>query len=93
MKGNKLKLKVNFNSEARNTNKRGRLSTLDLLIKVACFVKKINIMFNAQRLSKLGNKGGQWYSVFPFSKASMSNPPPPNFAARILFIISTILKN
>jgi hypothetical protein len=25
---------------ARNTNGRGRLSTVDLLIKVACFVKK-----------------------------------------------------
>ncbi len=27
---------------ARNTNRRGRLSTVDLLIKVACFVTNVN---------------------------------------------------
>jgi hypothetical protein len=29
-----------------NTTKRGRLSTIDLLIKVACFVKKVNNVCN-----------------------------------------------
>ncbi len=32
-----------------NTNYRGRLSTTDLLIKVACFVKKVNDIFNVKR--------------------------------------------
>jgi hypothetical protein len=34
---------------ARNTNCEGRLSTVDLLIKVACFVKKENNIFNIKR--------------------------------------------
>ncbi len=29
-----------------NTNSGGRLSTIDLLIKVGCFVKKVNDIFN-----------------------------------------------
>jgi hypothetical protein len=33
-------------SIARNTNRGGRLSTIDLLIKTACFVKKVNKIFN-----------------------------------------------
>jgi len=32
-----------------NTNWGGRLSTVDLLIKVACFVKKVNNIFNVKR--------------------------------------------
>ncbi len=31
------------------TNTRGRLSTADLLIKVSCFVKKVNNIFNIKR--------------------------------------------
>jgi len=34
---------------AGNTNWGGRLSTVDLLIKVACFVKKANAFFNIKR--------------------------------------------
>ncbi len=32
-----------------NTNLRGKLSTVDLLIKVACFVTKVNDIFNIKR--------------------------------------------
>jgi hypothetical protein len=32
-----------------NTNKRGRLGTVDLLIKVALFVKEVNNSFNIKR--------------------------------------------
>jgi hypothetical protein len=32
--------------QSGNTNRGGRLSTVDLLIKVACFVKKENNTFN-----------------------------------------------
>ncbi len=36
-----------FRPFAGNTNGRGRLRTIDLLIKVACFVKKnVNSIFN-----------------------------------------------
>ncbi len=35
-----------FVNSTRNTNWRGRLSTMDLLIKVACFVTKVNNIFN-----------------------------------------------
>ena len=31
-----------------NTNPGGRLSTVDLLIKVPCFVNKVNNIFNAK---------------------------------------------
>jgi len=35
------------NLKAGNPNSRGRLSTVDLLIRVPCFVKKgVNIIFN-----------------------------------------------
>ncbi len=34
--------------EARKTNLRERLSTVDLLIKVACFVKKVNNILNIE---------------------------------------------
>jgi hypothetical protein len=33
---------------AGNTNLRGRLSTVDLLIKEACFVAKVNNILNAK---------------------------------------------
>jgi hypothetical protein len=55
-----------------NTNWGGRLSTLDLLIRVACFVKNLNNIFNI----KGGNQnwlvqGGQPYRAFPFCKTSL----------------------
>jgi hypothetical protein len=31
---------------AGNPNRRGRLSTVDLLVKVACFVTRVNNIFN-----------------------------------------------
>jgi hypothetical protein len=34
---------------AGNSNRGGRLSTVDLLIKVAGFVKKVNVIFNLER--------------------------------------------
>ncbi len=35
---------------AGNTNLRGRLSTVDLLIRINCFVKKVNNIFNIKRI-------------------------------------------
>ncbi len=35
-----------WNDQPGNPNRRGRLSTVDLLIKVACFVKKVNNVFS-----------------------------------------------
>ncbi len=35
--------------QAGNTILGGRLSTVDLLINVACFVKKVNDIFNLKR--------------------------------------------
>jgi len=32
-----------------NTNRGGRLNTVDLLIKVACFVQRVNNIFNIKR--------------------------------------------
>jgi hypothetical protein len=37
---------LKFNLKAGNTIIGGRLSTVDLLIKVACFVKNVNNVFN-----------------------------------------------
>ncbi len=37
---------MTFKAEAGNTNQRGRLSTLDLLIKLGCFISKVNNVFN-----------------------------------------------
>ncbi len=45
-----------------NTNWRGRHSTIDLPIEVACFVTKVK------------EQGGQLYWAFPFSKASLNEP-------------------
>jgi hypothetical protein len=35
-----------LNAQAGNTNRRGKLSTVELLIKVACFVKEVNNIFD-----------------------------------------------
>jgi len=53
-----------------NTTGGGRLSTVDLLIKVACFVK---IIFSKQRGADLNLmvQGGQPYLAFSFSKTSL----------------------
>jgi hypothetical protein len=40
------KLKTNQLAKAGNTNVGERFSTVDLLIKVACFVKNVNNTFN-----------------------------------------------
>jgi hypothetical protein len=37
---------ANLRPESRNTNRRDRLKTLDLLIKIGCFVTKVNNVFN-----------------------------------------------
>ncbi len=52
-----------------NTNWRRRLITVDLLIKVACFVTKVFNFFDNKRadLNWL-EPGGQLYFSFPFSK-------------------------
>ncbi len=54
------------------TKREGRLSTVDLLIKVACFVKEVKI-FSIQKGADLNwlVQGGQLYSAFPFSKTSL----------------------
>jgi hypothetical protein len=36
-----------------NTNLRGRLCTVDLLIKVACFVKELVVMFSRAKAADL----------------------------------------
>jgi hypothetical protein len=56
---------------AGNTNWGGRLSTVDQLIKVACFVKKVNNIFNIKRNWSKLVQGGQLYWAFPFSNASL----------------------
>jgi len=55
-----------------NTNWRGRLSMIDLLIKVACFVKKL-IMFNINSNWCKLVQGGQLYWAFPFSSGVPAN--------------------
>ncbi len=57
---------------AGNTNWKGRLSTVDLLIKVVCFVNKETNIFNAKMidLNEL-EQGGQLCWAFPFSKTSL----------------------
>ncbi len=45
---------LDWNVGPRNTNGGGRLSTVDLLLKVTCFAKEVNNIFNAEkRLSEL----------------------------------------
>jgi hypothetical protein len=48
------------------------LSTINLLIKVTCFVNNLNYIFNINGadLNKLV-QGGQLYLAFPFSKVSL----------------------
>jgi hypothetical protein len=56
--------------ETENTYRWGRLSTVDLLIKVACFVSKVNNMFIIKTAYlNLAVQGGQPYCAFHFSKA------------------------
>ncbi len=57
-----------FISYPGNTNWEERLSTIDLLIKVA-LVKNVNNIFRLW--SKLVVQGGQLYWAFPFSKTSL----------------------
>jgi hypothetical protein len=52
-----------------NTNS-GGLSTVDLHIELARFVKKINNIFNKKDLVNLV-KGGRLYRAFPISKTSL----------------------
>ncbi len=54
--------------KAGNTNWRGRFSKVDLLTRVACFVKKW-IMFSISKVADLNKlvQGGQLYWAFPFS--------------------------
>ncbi len=57
---------------AGNPNRRGRLSTVDLLVKVACFVTRVNNIFNiTSNWSNELVQGGQPYRVFPLIKASL----------------------
>jgi hypothetical protein len=58
-----------------NTILRGRFSTIDLLIKVACFVKN-NICSIKRSWSGLNSlvQGGQLYWAFPFSNSSLVRP-------------------
>ncbi len=51
---------------------RGILSTVDLLIKEASFVKKINNTINLKWADPNLVQGGQLYWAFPFSKGSLS---------------------
>ncbi len=51
---------LKFNLKAGNTIIGGRLSTVDLLIKVACFVKNVNNIFNIKEADlNLLIQGGQ----------------------------------
>ncbi len=68
------------------TEGEGRLSTIDLLIKVSCFVKKVNNIFNTKRcLSKLVSTRRSTVLNLPFNKTSVvvvvshsfSTLPPP----------------
>ncbi len=59
---------------AGNTNWGGKLSTIDLLIKVDCFVKKENIIFNIKQADLNWLVQGSWlYWTFPFSKTSLAD--------------------
>jgi hypothetical protein len=62
---------------AGNSNLTGRLSTVDLLINVACIAKNFAISKGAQP-NKLV-QGGQVYRAFPFSKASLG---------KVIFLLS-----
>ncbi len=57
-----------------NTHWRERANTVDLLIKVACFCKKV--MFTMPKAADLNEQvqGGQLYWAFHFSKGSLVRP-------------------
>ncbi len=59
-------------AESGNTNLRERLSTIDLLIKVACFLTRVITFLNIKQndMNELV-QGGQPYWAFPFSKTSL----------------------
>jgi len=60
-----------LSSQPGKTNRRGRISTVDLLIKVACFVKEVIFNKKGVDLNWLV-QGGQPYWGFPSSKTSLS---------------------
>ena len=62
-----------------NTNWGGRLSTVDLLIKVGCFAKKVNNIFIINRSwSKLVSTRWSTVLILPFSKDSLLHPENTN---------------
>ncbi len=80
--------------EGKYTNWRESLSTVDLLVKATCFVKKRKP--NAANLNWLV-QGGQWYYAFPLSKGSLEamsskvpNASKANFAVEDSFKISPL---
>ncbi len=68
-----------------NTNLGGRLSTVDLLIKLACFGKNVNNIF-CKKGAKLNLlvQGGQQYWAFPFSETSQVLPSSEWFCQKLL---------
>ncbi len=61
--------KCQANDRAGNSDWRGRLCTIDLLIKVACFVRKVNNIFTINWADAHWLvQGGQPYLIFPFHK-------------------------
>ncbi len=69
-----LTWKPGMSDQPGNSYWRERLSTVDLLIKMGCFVKKENLVpvWKAADLNSLV-QGGQLYRYFPFSKASLDH--------------------
>ncbi len=59
-------------NEAGNSGWKGRISTIDLLTNLACYVKK-EIMIPLSKAAYLNKllEGGQLYWAFPFSKDSV----------------------
>jgi len=63
------------NPNAGNTNRTGRLSTVDLLLNVACFVTKICSILNINAADLYWfAQGGQLYRAFPLCKDSLKGP-------------------
>ncbi len=56
-----------------NTNWGGRLNTIDPLIKVSCFVKKVNDIFNIKSswCKLVSTRRSTVLSLLPFSKTSL----------------------
>ena len=67
----------------------GRLSTVDLLIKVDCFIKKVYNSFNITNLNRL-LLGGQLYWAFPLSKTSLGLPVNSCLGWRLLTITNSL---